>query len=284
MLHASQVESVLEGFGLTDRPSADLSGLSRIYDAWCRHVPFDNARKMVAVRAGSRDRLPGDDPAEFFDAWLAHRVGGTCWAGNGALCELLLALGFDARRGVATMMVAPNLPPNHGTVLVELPEGRYVVDASILFVEPLAVTQGRESAITHGAWGVRGHWLDDGKYAIHWRALPIPEPFNCRIDESPVDATRFRAQHEATREWSPFNYELTFTLVRGEARIGIAHGQAVRIEADGSFTATPLEDRMAFLVDELGVSETLAAQIPEDVPVPPPPGSNTAAMANQSRQ
>lgn len=276
-LHPVQVESVLEQFGLAGRPSIDYSRLAAVYEAWCRHVPFDNCRKMLAVRAGSRDRLPGDDPAEFFEAWLAHRVGGTCWAGNGALCELLRALGFEARRGVATMMVAPDLPPNHGTVLVDLPEGRYVVDASILHVEPLALLEGEESEIGHGAWGVRGHWLDD-KYAIHWRALPIPEPFDCRLDESPVDASRFRLQHEATREWSPFNYELTFTLVRGEARIGIAHGQAVRIEADGSFNATPLTDRMGYLVDELGVSEALAAQIPADVPIPPPPGSKTAAQ------
>jgi N-hydroxyarylamine O-acetyltransferase len=41
------------------------------------------------------------------------------------------------------MMVAPNLPPNHGTALVDLPDGRYVVDASILHVEPLPLLTDR---------------------------------------------------------------------------------------------------------------------------------------------
>ncbi len=276
MLEPAQVEGVLTRLGLTAPPAATHAGLGEVYGAWCRHVPFDNVRKLIAVRAGSFAPLPGDDPAEFFQAWLEHGVGGTCWAGNGALCALLQSLGFDAQRGVGTMMVAPNLPPNHGTVVVTLPEGRFLVDASILHVEPLPIVEGRESTIEHPAWGVTGHWLGD-KYAVRWRGPMRPDPFDCRIDEWPVDAERFRSQHEATRAWSPFNFELTFTLVRGDARVGAAQGQAVRIAADGTVTAEPLVDRMGYLVDELGISEALAREIPADVPTPPPPGSRTAA-------
>ncbi len=275
-LDRSQVESVLTRFGLTAPPTISLAGLSEVYEAWCRNVPFDNARKLIAVRAGAVALLPGDDPAEFFDAWLRHGVGGTCWAGNGALCALLEALGFDAVRGVATMMVAPDIPPNHGTVVVSLPEGRYLVDASILHVEPLPIVLGRESVVSHPAWAVTGHWLGD-KYAVRWRGPVRPDPFDCRIEEWPVDRTRFRLQHEATRTWSPFNFELTFTVVRGDSRIGVAYGQAVRIGPDGTIATEPLVDRLGYLVDELGVSESLARQIPPDVATPPPPGSRTAA-------
>jgi N-hydroxyarylamine O-acetyltransferase len=92
------------------------------------------------------------------------------------------------------------------------------------------------------------------------------------------------ASHDSARSTrppgsgGPFNYELTFTVVRGEARIGIAHGQAVQMDAHGSFTTTPPTHRTGYLVDELGVSEAMAAQIPVDVPIPPPPGSKTAAQ------
>lgn len=277
-IESSQVEQVLQRLGLSARPTSDLEGLKSLYEAWCRSVPFDNVRKLIALGAGSADRLPGDDPADFFDTWLQYGVGGTCWAGNGALCALLQSLGFDAYRGAATMMVAPDLPPNHGTVVVRLPQGQFLVDASILFVEPLPLVDGRESSIDHGAWGVRGHWLDD-KFAVRWRALHREDFIDCRLDEWPVDAGRFRAQHEATRAWSPFNFELTCNLVRNDGRIGIAGGQAIFLHADGSLTAKPLDDRMAFLVDELGINAELAAQIPADVPTPPPPGSRTAADA-----
>ncbi len=279
-LDRARVESILDRLELSSPPSVSHAGLSRIYDAWCRHVPFDNARKLIAVRAGSKAPLPGDDPVEFFDAWLQHGVGGTCWAGNGALCTLLAALGFDAVRGVATMMVAPDIPPNHGTVVVSLPEGRYLVDASILHVEPLPIVAGRQSMVDHPAWGVTGHWLAD-HYAVRWRGPMRPEPFDCRIEEWPVTADRFRVQHEATRVWSPFNFELVFTVVRGDARIGLAQGQAVRIEADGAVRMEPLVDRMGYLVDELGVSESIARAIPADVATPPPPGSRSAIEQEQ---
>ncbi|MEZ5560551.1 MAG: arylamine N-acetyltransferase [Pseudomonadales bacterium] len=270
------VERVLERLGLARAPTADRAGLAAVYAAWCRRVPFDNARKLIAVRTGAGTPLPGDDPDDFFEAWLRHGVGGTCWAGNGALCALLQTLGFSAQRGVATMMVAPDIPPNHGTVIVHLEEGRFIVDASILHVDPLPIIEGKESVVGNGAWGVTGHWLGDD-YAIRWRSLQRPEPFDCRIDEWPVAADRFRAQHEATRDWSPFNFELTFNLVRDGGRVGVAAGQGVRIDSAGRILAAALHDRIGFLVDELGVSEELARSIPEDVPTPPPPGSRTAA-------
>lgn len=277
-LEPSLVDQVLQRLELSARPEPDLDGLKSLYDAWCRRVPFDNVRKLIALSAEAPGRLPGDDPADFFETWLQSGVGGTCWAGNGALCALLQNLGFAAHRGTATMLVAPNLPPNHGTVAVNLPQGRFLVDASILFVEPLPLVDGRESSIDHGAWGVQGHWLDD-KFAVRWRALHRQDFIDCRVDEWPVDADRFHAQHEATRTWSPFNFELTFNLVRDDGRIGIAGNQAVYLQADGSLTVKPLTDRMAFLVEELGISEALAARIPDDLPTPPPPGSKTAADA-----
>lgn len=274
-----QVELVLDRLGLSSHPDINLSGLAQLYEAWCRQVPFDNIRKLIAVRSGLSTPLPGDDPGEFFDAWLQHGVGGTCWAGNGALCELLTALGYRANRGLATMMVAPNLPPNHGTVVVELPQGSYLVDASILFVEPLLVAGGMETEVAHAAWGVKGRWFDD-KYVVEWRALRRPEPIQCRIDKWPVETSQFREQHETTRVWSPFNYELTFELVRDERRIGVSHGQAVSLADDGSLLSSSLTDRAGYLVDELGISEELAVQIPDDIRTPPPPGSQAEAASS----
>jgi len=270
------LDRALTRLGFANRPGADLAGLRQVYNAWCRNVPFDNSRKLIAVRGGDDGPLPGDTPEDFLEAWLAHGTGGTCWAGNGALCALLTALGFDASRGVATMLVAPDLPPNHGTVVVDLPEGRLLVDASIMFVEPLPVADGIGSNVVHPAWGVQGRW-SEGKLLVRWRAMLRDDPFDCRVDDFPVEASRFRQQHEATRAWSPFNFELNMNLVRGDERIGVALNHAVRIDAAGRVTREPLADRVAYLVEEMGLSEEIASQIPPDIPTPPPPGSRTAS-------
>jgi N-hydroxyarylamine O-acetyltransferase len=93
-----------------------------------------------------------------------------------------------------------------------------------------------------------------------------------------VHPDQFRAQHEQTREWSPFNFELTFNRVRDDARLGIAQGRCLRLGRDGLETLESA-DRVAFLVDRCGISEAMAARIPDDTPTPPPPGSRTAQRA-----
>src|SRR5262249_35478758 len=162
----------LARLGLSRRPAVSLAALADLYDRWCRGVPFDNIRKLIHVRAGDPRPLPGDEPNEFFEAWLRHGTGATCWAGNGALCGLLVALGYDARRAVATMMVAAGIPPNHGSVVVHLDGERYVVDASMLFVDPLPMRAG--ARVAHRAWCVEAFDVD-GHFTIRWNAMLRPD-------------------------------------------------------------------------------------------------------------
>ena len=148
-------ERVLSKLGLSTRPTADMHGLRTIYGAWCRKVPFDNVRKLIHVRSENPGPLPGDDAEDFFEHWLRHGTGGTCWSGNGALHCLLSSLGFKSSRGVATMVVHADAPPNHGTVVVDVNGARYSVDASMLFVEPLLLSAREETSSASGAWSVR---------------------------------------------------------------------------------------------------------------------------------
>ncbi len=274
-LNNELVERVLERLGLSSLPELSLAGLSDLYGAWCRRVPFDNIRKLIHVRASDPATLPGDTPNEFFEAWLAHGTGATCWAANGALCDLLSSLGFDARRAAATMMVAPGIPPNHGSVVVHFDDARYVTDASMLFVEPLPVANG--ARVVHPAWGVDARF-DDGYFTIRWNALQRPDPLDCRYNLYDISAAQFSTFHEATRNWSPFNFNLNLNLVRGDGRIGAGLGNRIVVDANGNATGTPLtgEARKRFLVDEIGISEEIADLVPHDVPMPPPPGSRTA--------
>jgi N-hydroxyarylamine O-acetyltransferase len=222
--------------------------------------------------------LAGDDVREFLQAWLDWGTGGTCWAGNGALCMLLSGLGFNAERGIATMMAAPDLPPNHGTVVVALDNRRWLVDASMLYGKPLLLDEQRETAVAHPARGVRCT-MRDGRWQVRWRPLHHPEGFDCRIEAPKSDAAEFSRRHEATLGWSPFNYEANARRNLGDHVVGLAFGHRVELLPDGSVTRTPIDakTRLQVLVDEVGIAPELAAQVPADQATPPPPWSATAA-------
>ena len=274
------LERVLMKLGLADRPAPTLDGLQTLYAAWCRKVPFDNVRKLIHLHNHDPGPLPGDEAVDFFDAWLAYGTGGTCWAGNGALHALLVSLGFEACRGMGTMLVAPRIPPNHGTVLVTCGETRYVVDASILHSEPLRLDASTPTGVTHPAWGVQCH-RRDGHWFIRWRPVHTPDGLDCRLEHLYVTREAFREHHEQTRPWSPFNYELNARLLCGEAIVGATGGQRVEINGTAGVVRQRLagDDRLRLLVDELGMREEIARRLPPDTPTPPPPWSRTAQRA-----
>jgi N-hydroxyarylamine O-acetyltransferase len=274
-------ERVINRLGLPSRPEPTLDGLKALYAAWCRGVPFDNVRKLINVNNQSPGPLPGDDTTEFFEAWLNYGTGGTCWAGNGALHALLVSFGFSAYRGIATMLVAPNLPPNHGTVIADVDGARYVVDASILHSDPLRLDEHTATGIDHPAWGV--HCIKrDGHWSIRWRPLHAPEGLDCRIEQIGVTRETFRERHELTRSWSPFNYELYARVIRGDTVVGAAFGERVQFDASGGISQKALvgQERLQLLLDELGMTEEIVHRLPPDTPTPPPPGSHAARQAS----
>jgi N-hydroxyarylamine O-acetyltransferase len=266
------VEAVLERLGLAQAPDPDLPGLASLYRAWCRRVPFDNVWKRIHLAEGLAGPLPGDAPEDFFASWLRHGTGGTCWAGNGALAALLAALGFRADRVLSTMRVAPDLPPNHGSVCVTIDGARHLVDASMLFDEPLALVPGGTTHVQHPAWGVMAR-PEGERWAVRWRPLHV-EALDCGIDALGATPAQFRERHEATREWSPFNFALSARLDRDDGGVvGVALGQRAEIDAAGRWTVRPFAagERVGFLIEELGLSEEAATRLPEDAPMPPPP-------------
>jgi N-hydroxyarylamine O-acetyltransferase len=276
----SLLDRVLPALGLSSRPEPTLESLRAIYAAWCQRVPFDNVRKLVHLHRQEAGALPGTEADDFFEAWLRYHTGGTCWSGANALYSLLSTLGFDVERGIATMMAAPNLPPNHGSVRVRLDGGLYLVDTAILSGEPLRLDGADESEVTHPAWGVRAV-KSDGLWHVLWRALHKTDGFECRFEWFGADHDAYRRRYEQTRDWSPFNYQLTARRNRGDEVIGMTFGNAVALRADGRVEQHPIDDaeRRRLLIEDFGISEEIVAQLPGDQPTPPPPGSKTAAAA-----
>lgn len=263
------VNQVLERLGLSGKPALNPSGLETVYSAWCKAVPFDNVRKLIHLKSGSNAPLPGDDPADFFSHWLTHGTGGTCWAGNGALCTLLTTLGFHADRGIATMLVTPDpsMPPNHGTVTVDFDGHRYLVDASILHQRPIALDEDIKQNIPNAELRKR-----NGQWFVWW--LPgIMDGLECRIDSLIATAAEFVHHHQNTKEWSPFNYQLNARIVKDDGVLAISKGEVIQISNSGSVRRLELTEVQLrqILIEEFHVSESLVSQLPHDQRTPPPP-------------
>jgi arylamine N-acetyltransferase len=273
------IERVLQKLDLSRRPEPTVQGLKAIYSAWCRRVPFDNIRKMIHVRRRDSSPLPGDDAVDFFEHWVRFGAGGTCWAGNGALYVLLDALGFTAQRAVGTMVTAPTASRNHGSTVVFCEAQRYIVDASILYVEPLPLDAHMPAAVLHPAWGVHSSMRDE-QWIIRWRPLHKPDGRDCRIEEFDAPASLFRELHENARVHSPFNDELYVRLNRGDAVIGAAFGRRIEFDGAGGISQRELQgkERLRFLIDEIGIHEELARALPPDMPAPRP-GAVAGMMA-----
>jgi len=274
------LEGVLSRLGFQSLPEPTYPDLAAIYAAWCQKVPFDNVRKLIHARAADPGPFPGSDAEDYFTAWLAHGTGGTCWAGAGAMQAFLSSLGFDSRRGIATMMAAPGIPPNHGTVLVAIDGANYLMDTGILCGVPLILREDADTVIDHPAWGL-SCGKRDGLLHIMWRPLHKTDGFECRLEHFGATHSDYQSLYEDTRGWSPFNYELTARINKGEEVIGASFGQIVTLAADGSVTSRPIssEERVRLLVEDMGFSEEIVSRLPVDIPTPPPPGSKAAELA-----
>lgn len=279
---SSLFERVLARLGFDQAPEPTFEKLRAVYSAWCRHVPFDNVRKMIHAHSASPAPFPGSTPQDFFEAWLKYGTGGTCWAANGSFYALLEWLGFEAERGVATMLAAPNIPPNHGTVRVRFGDRHYLVDASMLYFEPLLLDENAETKIEHPAWGVQCA-KRDGRWHIAWRPLHKLDGFECRLEWFGATAKDFQEAYERTRAWSPFNYSATARVNRGNEVTGFVFGHRVILHDDGSITREPIthEERQRILLEPVGLSEEIVGQLPADLPTPPPPGTQTALRQQQ---
>jgi len=244
------VEQVLQKLGVP-RPAPDLEGLRAVYAAWCLAVPFDNVRKMIALRTPGAI-LPGIPAEDFFERWLADGTGGTCWPGSNALHDLLRALGFETRRLAASMRDTGVL--SHGSAVVRLEGQDWVVDSSMLTNEPLPLADGvflgRDPLI-----GAEVERDPDGSYLVWTHFPPGPEPIPCRLLVDPAPAELYAARYEASRQQSPFNHRLHARRNRPGELLVIIGSTRYSKTADG-LAARELsrQELLAALREEIGLS------------------------------
>ncbi|MGE0040777.1 MAG: arylamine N-acetyltransferase [Vicinamibacterales bacterium] len=262
--------------GLSRPRARDLAGLRALYAAWCRHVPFDNLRKMIALAEGAA--MPGGDAAEFFEAWLEDGAGGTCWPTSGAFHALARQLGFDAVRIVGHMRDLGIA--NHGSVAVTLGGVQWLTDTSMLTNAPLPLGTGVH---VHDDPVFAAEVEPDGASWVAWCEMPPnSKALPCRLFPEPVGREVFLAGYAASAGRSPFNQRLYVRRNRpGEMLVIVGHTRFVRTPWGLSVRELSAGELLDTLRDDAGYSAALVDRwaraggldrsfAPADGPPPPP--------------
>ncbi len=260
------VERLLARLGLRETPPVSVEGLHALYRAWCRHVPFDNVLRRIHLAYKHPGPLPGFDPAAFVQTYLRYGAGGTCTPSSGGLHVLLCSLGFTIER-VLAMMGAEDEPltlPNHTALLVRLDGATYLVDTSIACEQalPLRATRTVLDDPLHPATTspVMGTWR------IRWVRPFNGQRLQCQLLPSPATTSGLLQVYEATRGSGAFNAALYARLNVEGGIVVVAKAKRFAIDRIGHAQATVVgEARTRVLVEEMGFSEELVAQLPPDV-------------------
>lgn len=274
-----------ERLGVSSPISIDVEGLHRVYRAWCERVPFDNVRKMIALRTGVSGALPGADAIDFFENWLEHGCGGTCWPSSNALFELVRALGFDARRVAGSMRDTGVI--GHGSVKVRIGGEDWLVDSSLLTGVPLPLT--RERFVSDDpVFAAEVEWDDAGSSHVVWCHLPPHDEYTpCRLLVDPSSHAEYVERYESSRGRSPFNQVLYARVNRpgGPAEMIVLAGdrRISRTSRGDDSRRLSGDELLESLRRDIGLSQALISQWVEcgglDATLGPPMAAPAAATA-----
>jgi arylamine N-acetyltransferase len=272
-LSSEMLAGILSKLELRQRPKPDLEGLNQVYSAYCGHVCNDNIQKRIWLTGPKTSPVTGGDPIEFFENWLAHGTGGTCFAASGGLYTLLHALGFDAKR-VSGSVIRQGIEAhaNHGSVLVCLNDKNYLVDPQHASFTALQIIQGMPSSTGIGIHDTRAVPIAGGFELQSFPGANRQEPVQIQFNTENwlVDHSFFLAHYALSalreRNRSPFNEALYVCRRFPESKLIVGRGNKIVIASDNTVTKSEItvEQRNQILVDEFGISEEITKAIPPD--------------------
>jgi N-hydroxyarylamine O-acetyltransferase len=255
--------------------------LWKIYGAWCRSVPFDNIAKLIALRSGSSGPLPGLDAIEFFERWLEHGIGGTCWPTSNALFELLISSGFRARRIAGSMRDTGIV--THASIKVTADGNDWLADSSMLTGAPVPLTD-QIHIPDDKLFGAEVEWID-GTHVVWANLPPNPNLIPCRMLVDPAAPEYYAERYEASRLRSPFNERLYAKRNRADEKFVLMANLRISRTATGTETrGLNTSELCESLRDEMGVSGAMieewrtsgALEASFRPPSAPPPAAITA--------
>ena len=270
MLTFGLLEKVVSKLGFSDYPSLDLDGLNALFAAFCGKIPvIDNTLKRIWLTGDQTKPLTGGEPTKYFENWLMHGTGGTCFPTNGAVYALVSSLGFDARR-IAGRIVMDEYPgTNHGSVVVTLDGVEYLVDGNFGAYEVLPLMADRTTSTGQGLHRITAVPVENGFEVLWYTSINRDEPLTFRTEpkHDPVDHAFFLAYYDGTKNIGVFNDALFICRRYPNSIVTLGRKKAV-VAADNTLTKTEINDteRKRVLVEEFDISEEVAEALPADVP------------------
>jgi arylamine N-acetyltransferase len=227
--------------------------------------------KRIHLASGSAAPIPNGDPDFFFESWLEHGTGGTCWPSTLALHALLVALGFDVRIGSAAMSGDPSPEVHsHGTLLVTTHEPGgdelWWVDTSMLTDEPVPLVPETPTTLDHPLRPVRVE-PRRGLWQVHWFSPALGGEMPCRLLDADVTVEHCLDRYEWSRGSGngPFNQAVFSTRTEANAVRAYAFSELVELAEHGiTRTKVAPDDRNTVLHEVFGYSHAILEQLPPD--------------------
>lgn len=266
-LSKTQLDAIAEKLGIPSEVPHTAEGLSTIYKAWSRNVGYDNVSLLKYLDNGSQGMVPGIPSEVYFDLWLEHDIANFCWANAQALSDVLNAYGFRTARAMGTMGTGRNLPIfaiPHGSLLAWVNDDKYLVDATFLCEEALALVPGEQTTAGTGSLQV---WSDaDG--LIRWQLPQSRFSGSFRLEDEDVSYDRFIEEHKLTIDGLAngrlYRDKLYMRRNVDGGTVTYDQGHIVRRSADSfAIDKVPKGEAHDLLQSVFGLSEAVIAEIPE---------------------
>ncbi len=264
------VERICAKLSADESAKPSLDSLSQIYKNWCLRVPFDNIQKRIWISKGGTGVAPEMDPNQFFQNWLQHGTGGTCWPTSNALMSLLKTLGYSVQSIVGTMMVPNAREINHTSILCRLEGQDYLVDTSLATIEPMPLKNNFTLRESSPIFKINLQ-ISDNAYDVFWMVphkRDAPIAFHFQKPSEPIGCDFLQNRYaQMSKGEGIFNdglyarrrLENSILLINRTKKTSIDSENQV-IQEDIS---TP-QRRKQILVTEFGISEELSAALPAD--------------------
>jgi len=250
-------DRVLARIDVARNAAPDFALLSTMYKAWCDHIPFDNMRKIIALRSGDASLLPGTTGTDFFEAFLEFGCGGTCWPTSNAIYELLIAMGFNARRVAGSMRDQGFV--THGTVIATIDGADWLVDTSILSNVPMPVNA--TTFISDDTIFTAEIEPTDALHLV-WFSIPPNAGYTpCRLLVDPIDHAFHSMSYEKSRTFGAFN-QLMYARRNFPGRMVVLRGHTLYARTVTGLETTVLDRDgvCAALTNDFGISQQLVTQ------------------------
>ncbi|SED15546.1 Arylamine N-acetyltransferase [Tenacibaculum sp. MAR_2009_124] len=175
-------------------------GLKKVYQAWCRNIPFDNFWKRLELEQSPFIEKDQIDATTFFEAWLEHGIGGTCWTTTNALQALLIDMGFQVKF-VGGSMGDMGLV-NHGSLIVTTNDKReFIVDTSISNEVPIEIIPNTIDNTPHSIQLID----EQEKLSILFEFPSKKDLMKCAIYNNTLSSENVQKHHKESYTNSLFN-------------------------------------------------------------------------------